>query len=73
MLYCPGSNADHTCNQNGGRNFALQHGRSLAHARWVLPLDGNSFFTPLAMHSIVQTLSIAGEGDAASRDRKSVV
>lgn len=67
MLYCPGSNADHTCNQNGGRNFALQHGRSLAHARWVLPLDGNSFFTPLAMHSIVQTLSIAGEGDAASR------
>ncbi|KAK4700029.1 hypothetical protein P7C70_g6220, partial [Phenoliferia sp. Uapishka_3] len=54
-------------NNNGGRNFALQHGRSLPHARWVLPLDGNSFFTPVAMHSIVQTLSIAGEGSSASR------
>ncbi|KAM0756132.1 hypothetical protein T439DRAFT_320823 [Meredithblackwellia eburnea MCA 4105] len=54
-------------NNNGGRNFALNHGRSLPHARWILPLDGNSFFTPIAMHSIVQTLSIAGEGDKASR------
>ncbi|GAA5861421.1 hypothetical protein JCM3774_000243 [Rhodotorula dairenensis] len=54
-------------NNNGGRNFALQHGRSLPHARWILPLDGNSFFTPAAMFSIVRTLSIAGEGPAASR------
>ncbi|KAK4057592.1 hypothetical protein OIO90_001237 [Microbotryomycetes sp. JL221] len=54
-------------NNNGGRNFALQHGRSLPHARWVLPLDGNSFLTPAAMHSIVRTLSIAGEGPYASR------
>ena len=53
--------------QNGGRNFALQHGRSLPNARWILPLDGNSFFTPAAMYSIVRTLSIAGEGPAASR------
>ncbi|GAA6004395.1 hypothetical protein JCM10207_000707 [Rhodosporidiobolus poonsookiae] len=54
-------------NNNGGRNFALQHGRSLPNARWILPLDGNSFFTPAAMHSVVRTLSIAGEGPAASR------
>ncbi|GAA6047811.1 hypothetical protein JCM3770_004654 [Rhodotorula araucariae] len=54
-------------NNNGGRNFALQHGRSLPNARWILPLDGNSFFTPAAMFSIVRTLSIAGEGPAASR------
>ncbi|BGP36614.1 hypothetical protein JCM10449v2_000515 [Rhodotorula kratochvilovae] len=54
-------------NNNGGRNFALQHGRSLPNARWILPLDGNSFFTPAAMYSIVRTLSIAGEGPAASR------
>ncbi|GAA5878629.1 hypothetical protein JCM1840_003533 [Sporobolomyces johnsonii] len=54
-------------NNNGGRNFALQHGRSLPNARWILPLDGNSFFTPAAMYSIVKTLSIAGEGPAASR------
>ncbi|GAA5857071.1 hypothetical protein JCM8547_007942 [Rhodosporidiobolus lusitaniae] len=54
-------------NNNGGRNFALHHGRSLPNARWILPLDGNSFFTPAAMYSIVRTLSIAGEGDAASR------
>ncbi|GAA5922679.1 uncharacterized protein JCM15063_003388 [Sporobolomyces koalae] len=54
-------------NNNGGRNFALQHGRSLPNARWILPLDGNSFFTPAAMYSIVKTLSIAGEGASASR------
>ncbi|GAA5826947.1 hypothetical protein JCM11251_002175 [Rhodosporidiobolus azoricus] len=54
-------------NNNGGRNFALQHGRSLPNARWILPLDGNSFFTPAAMYSIVRTLSITGEGPAASR------
>ncbi|GAA6064327.1 hypothetical protein JCM10212_004566 [Sporobolomyces blumeae] len=54
-------------NNNGGRNFALQHGRKLPNARWILPLDGNSFFTPAAMYSIVKTLSIAGEGEAASR------
>ncbi|GAA6036583.1 hypothetical protein JCM8097_001237 [Rhodosporidiobolus ruineniae] len=54
-------------NNNGGRNFALQHGRSLPNARWILPLDGNSFFTPAAMYSIVRTLSITGEGAAASR------
>lgn len=53
--------------QNGGRNFALQHGRSLPNARWILPLDGNSFFTPAAMYSIVRTLSITGEGPSASR------
>ncbi|GAA6018261.1 hypothetical protein JCM11491_005127 [Sporobolomyces phaffii] len=54
-------------NNNGGRNFALQHGRNLPNARWILPLDGNSFFTPSAMFSIVKTLSIAGEGSSASR------
>ncbi|BGP04599.1 hypothetical protein JCM10049v2_000401 [Rhodotorula toruloides] len=54
-------------NNNGGRNFALHHGRSLPNARWILPLDGNSFFTPAAMFSVVRTLSIAGEGPAASR------
>ncbi|KAM0793454.1 hypothetical protein ACM66B_000897 [Microbotryomycetes sp. NB124-2] len=54
-------------NNNGGRNFALHHGRSLPHARWVLPLDGNSFLTPAAMHSIIRTLSISGEGPYASR------
>ncbi|KAK4055224.1 hypothetical protein OIV83_000504 [Microbotryomycetes sp. JL201] len=54
-------------NNNGGRNFALHHGRSLPHARWILPLDGNSFLTPAAMHSIVRTLSISGEGPYASR------
>lgn len=53
--------------QNGGRNFALEHGRALPNARWILPLDGNSFLTPAAMDSIVTTLSISGEGPTASR------
>jgi len=54
-------------NNNGGRNFALDHGRDLPNARWILPLDGNSFLTPAAMYSIVRTLSVAGEGEGASR------
>jgi hypothetical protein len=39
----------------------------LKNARWILPLDGNSFFTPAAMDSIVRTLSISGEGPTATR------
>lgn len=53
--------------QNGGRNYALKHGRGLPRARWILPLDGNSFITPAAMDSIVRTISISGEGKSASR------
>ena len=53
--------------KNGGRNFALEHGRSLPHARWILPLDGNCFFTPAAMVSVFQSLSTQGEGSSAKR------
>ncbi|KAH8927492.1 hypothetical protein BT69DRAFT_1258229, partial [Atractiella rhizophila] len=49
-------------NNNGGRNVALNHGRSLSHARWILPLDGNCFFTPAAMYSLVRSLAAKGEG-----------
>lgn len=45
----------------------MRHGKSLPHARWILPLDGNAFLTPAAMNSIVQTLSVTGEGEHASR------
>ncbi|KAK6343800.1 hypothetical protein TWF696_007462 [Orbilia brochopaga] len=54
-------------NNNGGRNVALVHGRSLPKARWILPLDGNCFFTPAGMRSLVKTLSTSGEGTHASR------
>ncbi|KAJ6260070.1 putative beta-glucosidase L [Drechslerella dactyloides] len=53
--------------KNGGRNVALSHGRSLPRARWILPLDGDCFFTPTAMQSLVTRLSTLGEGSHASR------
>jgi hypothetical protein len=37
-------------NNNGGRNAALDEGRSLA--KWVLPFDGNCFLTPSAWAEI---------------------
>ncbi|MBW0483935.1 hypothetical protein O181_023650 [Austropuccinia psidii MF-1] len=43
-------------NNNGGRNFALNHGRTVREARWILPLDGNSFFTPSALYSLILSL-----------------
>ena len=53
--------------QNGGRNFALSHGRSLPHARWILPVDGNCFFTPPAMRELMLSLERSGEGALAKR------
>jgi len=43
-------------NNNGGRNFALEHARSVRDARWILPLDGNCFFTPASLYSLVNSL-----------------
>ncbi len=42
-------------NNNGARNTALQEGRSLA--RWILPFDGNCFFTVSAWNSLVSDIS----------------
>ncbi|KAK9899765.1 hypothetical protein P389DRAFT_156689, partial [Cystobasidium minutum MCA 4210] len=54
-------------NNNGGRNFALEHGRSLPHARWIFPLDGNCFLTPPAMAALVQTMASKAEGQGSKR------
>ncbi|EGG05873.1 uncharacterized protein MELLADRAFT_87693 [Melampsora larici-populina 98AG31] len=43
-------------NNNGGRNFALQHGRDQKDARWILPLDGNCFFTPTGMKELINQI-----------------
>ncbi|KAA1074148.1 hypothetical protein PGT21_008285 [Puccinia graminis f. sp. tritici] len=43
-------------NNNGGRNFALEHGRTIPEARWILPLDGNCFFTPASLFSLASSL-----------------
>ncbi|GAA96766.1 uncharacterized protein L969DRAFT_97114 [Mixia osmundae IAM 14324] len=56
---------NYAINNNGGRNFALAHGRSQPRARWILPLDGNCFFTPAAMASVLFTLQTEGEGASA--------
>ncbi|HPW65744.1 MAG TPA: glycosyltransferase [Salinivirgaceae bacterium] len=39
-------------NNNGARNYALKDGRDKA--RWVLPFDGNCFFTQSAWNALVE-------------------
>ncbi|KAF9979925.1 hypothetical protein BGZ65_005796 [Modicella reniformis] len=48
-------------NNNGGRNIAIQHGKTEA-ARWIFAFDGNSFLTKNAMIEIKQ--AIQSHGDA---------
>ncbi|KAG0197082.1 hypothetical protein BGX28_009417 [Mortierella sp. GBA30] len=48
-------------NNNGGRNIAIQHGKTVD-ARWIFAFDGNSFLTPNAMGEI--KLAIQQHGDA---------
>lgn len=68
-MYLPTLEHVLTCrfSQNGGRNYALHHGRSLPNARWILPLDGNCFLTPPAMASMIQTMASEGEGEKSKR------
>ncbi|KAF9902789.1 hypothetical protein BX616_001808 [Lobosporangium transversale] len=48
-------------NNNGGRNIAIQHGKTKVEARWIFAFDGNSFLTKNAMNEI--KLSIRDYGD----------
>ncbi|KAG0239197.1 hypothetical protein BGX31_002972 [Mortierella sp. GBA43] len=49
-------------NNNGGRNIAIQHGKTKVDARWIFAFDGNSFLTKNAMGEI--KLAIQTHGDA---------
>ncbi|KAF9923445.1 hypothetical protein FBU30_006506 [Linnemannia zychae] len=48
-------------NNNGGRNIAIQHGKSNVDARWIFAFDGNSFLTKNAMEEIKQAIRNYGE------------
>ncbi|KAF9104964.1 hypothetical protein BGX29_000938 [Mortierella sp. GBA35] len=48
-------------NNNGGRNIAIQHGKSNVDARWIFAFDGNSFMTKNAMEEIKHSIRKHGE------------
>ncbi|KAF9428373.1 hypothetical protein BGZ94_002591 [Podila epigama] len=52
---------NYAMNNNGGRNVAIQHGKTSVDARWIFAFDGNSFLTQNAMGEIKQ--AIADHGD----------
>ncbi|RUS14529.1 alginate lyase-domain-containing protein [Endogone sp. FLAS-F59071] len=39
-------------NNNGGRNAALEHGKKVPDALWIMPFDGNCFITTKAFQEI---------------------
>ncbi|KAK9702355.1 hypothetical protein K7432_011286, partial [Basidiobolus ranarum] len=47
-------------NNNGGRNFALTHGKK-SKAKWILPFDGNCFFTETSFNEITHRLKQLGD------------
>jgi hypothetical protein len=46
---------NYTMNNNGARNFALQEGRM--RAKWVMPFDGNCFFTSAGWEQIYSNVT----------------
>ncbi|KAG0020001.1 hypothetical protein BGZ80_004912 [Entomortierella chlamydospora] len=47
-------------NNNGGRNIAINHGKTEVDARWIFAFDGNSFLTKNAMNEIKQAIQTHG-------------
>ncbi|KAI9275759.1 hypothetical protein BDA99DRAFT_532710 [Phascolomyces articulosus] len=47
-------------NNNGGRNTAIQHGRSISNARWIMPFDGNCYLSHNAFNEIKSQLDRHG-------------
>ncbi|KAI9499441.1 alginate lyase-domain-containing protein [Zychaea mexicana] len=47
-------------NNNGGRNTAIQHGRSISNARWIMPFDGNCYLSHNAFNEIKTQLDRHG-------------
>ncbi|KAG0051621.1 hypothetical protein BGZ83_003498 [Gryganskiella cystojenkinii] len=48
-------------NNNGGRNIAINHGKTKVDARWIFAFDGNSFMTKNAMAEIKRAIQDHGE------------
>ena len=49
-------------NNNGARNFAINHGVSNGY-EWTLPLDGNCYFTKTQLNKIASDLSESSESE----------
>ncbi|KAI9480451.1 MAG: hypothetical protein EXX96DRAFT_600322 [Benjaminiella poitrasii] len=39
-------------NNNGGRNTAIEHGKSIPNAKWIMPFDGNCYLSKNAFKEI---------------------
>ncbi|KAI8064281.1 alginate lyase-domain-containing protein [Gilbertella persicaria] len=48
-------------NNNGGRNTAIEHGRSIPNARWIMPFDGNCYLSRNGFEEIRSQLEKYGK------------
>ncbi|KAG1458596.1 hypothetical protein G6F56_006361 [Rhizopus delemar] len=48
-------------NNNGGRNRAIEHGKSIENARWILPFDGNCYLSYNGFKEITSQLERYGK------------
>ncbi|CAO3611704.1 unnamed protein product [Cunninghamella blakesleeana] len=48
-------------NNNGGRNMAIEHGKSIKNAKWIMPFDGNCYLSNNGFHEIITQLENHGE------------
>ncbi|KAI8061791.1 hypothetical protein BC940DRAFT_262355 [Gongronella butleri] len=48
-------------NNNGGRNKAIEHGKSIDNVRWIMPFDGNCFLSANAFKEITAQLEKHGD------------
>ncbi|KAI8973188.1 alginate lyase-domain-containing protein [Mycotypha africana] len=48
-------------NNNGGRNTAIRHGRSLPYAKWIMPFDGNCYLSRNGFKEITTQLERYGD------------
>ncbi|KAG0740927.1 hypothetical protein G6F62_009295 [Rhizopus arrhizus] len=48
-------------NNNGGRNTAIQHGKSIPNAKWIMPFDGNCYLSNNGFKEITSQLEKYGK------------
>ncbi|ORX54026.1 hypothetical protein DM01DRAFT_1407542 [Hesseltinella vesiculosa] len=48
-------------NNNGGRNTAIEHAKSLPNVKWIMPFDGNCFLSANAFKEITTQLDKHGD------------
>ncbi|KAI8370944.1 alginate lyase-domain-containing protein [Blakeslea trispora] len=48
-------------NNNGGRNTAIEHGRSIPNAKWIMPFDGNCYLSRNGFEEIRSQLNRYGQ------------